>query len=337
MNHPQYELVNICHLYGKREVLNIPHLVLEKGKIYGIVGPNGSGKSTLLYILNGLITPTEGMVYFEGKPLPSSLNTLGKRTSITLVIQNPYLFNTTVEKNIEYGLKVQGMSRKMRKSVVQRIIEKLELRGLEKRPAKELSGGESKLVALARALVIDPQVILLDEPTSGMDLKHLQKFENILIRINRERKTTIIFTTHDLCRAYILAHQVFSLVEGHLISSTVHNLFKGRVKTSKEGVYFDTGNLKIWISPCHRGSQANYATIDPDKIIISPDPFSSSARNIFRGRISKIIEQKEVVSLEIKGEETFLVQITKESLEKMALTPGSSVYLAFKAMSVNVF
>lgn len=336
MKHPQYELVNICHFYGKREVLNIPHLVLEKGKIYGIVGPNGSGKSTLLYILNGLIVPTEGRVYFEGKPLSSSLNTL-KKTPITLVIQNPYLFNTTVEKNIEYGLRVKGMPRKMRKSMVQQVIEKLELGGLEKRPVRELSGGESQLVALARALVIDPQVILLDEPTSGMDLKHLQKFENILIRINRERKTTIIFTTHDLCRAYILAHQVFSLVEGRLISSTVHNLFKGKVKTSKEGVYFDTGNLKLWIPPRYRGSPANHATIDPDKIIISRDPFSSSARNIFRGRISKIIEQKEVVSLEVKGEETFLVQITRESLEKMALTPGSSVYLAFKAMSVNVF
>jgi len=255
----------------------------------------------------------------------------------TLVIQNPYLFNTSVEKNIEYGLKAQGVPKKIRKSVVQRIIEELELNGLEKRLVKELSGGESQLVALARALAIDPQVILLDEPTSGMDLKHLQKFENILIRINRERKTTIIFTTHDLSRAYTLAHQVFSLVEGRLISSTVHNLFKGMVKTSKEGVYFDTGNLKIWLSSHYKGRSARYATIDPDRIIISRDPFSSSARNVFQGRISKIIEQKEVVSLEIKGKETFLVQITRQSLEKMALTPGCPVYLTFKAISVNVF
>ncbi len=213
----QYELINISHYYKERKVLDIPYFAVEKGKIYAIVGPNGSGKTTLLHIMSGLTSPTKGCVYFEGKPIyPCSNNGIKINKHATLLIQNSYLFNCTVRKNIEYGLKVRKIPKKLRKSIVFQLLKELDIEKLEKRPAKELSGGEVQLVALARALAVNPKALLLDEPTSGIDSKHEKKLLNILIDINRKRKTTIIFTTHNLHQAFAIADKIFSLTDGHI-------------------------------------------------------------------------------------------------------------------------
>lgn len=336
-SYPQFELLDIIHKYGEREALEITHLVLESGEIYGFVGPNGSGKTTLLYIMNLLLRPTYGEVFFEGKPVyeDTSWRSSAQR-KMTMVLQNPYLFNTTVEKNIEYPLKLRGLPRRQRLGIVGDILDEVGLAGFEKRRASQLSGGETQLVALARALALSPRVLFLDEPTANVDAKRIRQLENIMAKVNRERSTTVILTTHNLAQAYRIADRVFSLFEGRLVSPAMHNLFKGAIRTSPEATYFDTGKIKIQIPSEYKDSESRHASVNPDEIILSRKPFVSSARNTFAGVIIQISSQEGKVHLEINSGELFRVEITDQSFREMGLNLGFRVYLTFKATSVHI-
>lgn len=335
--HPQFELLEIVHRYDGKKALEIGHLVLHGGEIYGFVGPNGSGKTTLLYIMNLLLRPTEGQIFFEGKPIYQDANCRSSaQRKMTMVLQNPYLFDTTVEKNLEYSLKLRGLPREKRLGLVRDALDEVGLVGFEKRRARQLSGGEVQLVALARALALGPRVLFLDEPTANVDAKRIRQLENIITKINRERGTTVVLTTHNLDEAYRIAHRVFSLFEGNLVSPTMHNLFKGAIRTSPEGTCFDTGKIRIQIPSEYKDSESEHATVDPDEIILSREPFVSSARNSFAGAIVQISSEGDRVYLDVESGEVFRVEITGQSFREMGLNVRSRIYLTFKATSVHI-
>jgi tungstate transport system ATP-binding protein len=334
---PQLELRNVTHCYDGKMVLDIPHLSIERGKIYGVVGPNGSGKTTLLFIMNLLIRPTTGQLFFKGKPIQyEDNNRLEIQRSMAMTLQTPYLFNTTVEGNIAFGLRARGIPRKNWGALIEDVLQQVGLRGVAKRRARELSVGEIQLVAIARALVIDPKILFLDEPTANVDVRHIHRLEEIIAAINGDRKTTIVLTTHDLSQAYRFAHHVFPFFEGRLVSSTMHNLFGGTIKTSTDGPYFDTGKIHIWIPQEVSSSSSNHISINPDDIIVSKEPFASSARNRYEGSIAQVVEQGERVGLVIKAGETFRVHITGHSFRRLGLNVGSRICITFKASSVHL-
>jgi len=333
----QLELRNVTHYYNGKIVLDIPHLSIERGKIYGVVGPNGSGKTTLLSIMNLLIRPTTGQVFFDGKPINYEDNSrLDIQRSMALTLQTPYLFNTTVEGNIAYGLRARGNPRKNWTAIVDDALQKVGLRGLAKRRARELSGGESQLVAIARALVIDPKILFLDEPTANVDARHIRGLQEVIAAINGDRGTTIVLTTHDLSQAYRVAHHVFPLFEGRLVPSTMHNLFSGEIKASPDGPCFDTGKIQIWILQEFSSSTSSHISINPEDIIVSKEPFASSARNRYEGTITQVVDQKGRVDLVVDAGETFRVQITEHSFRRLCLNVGSGIYITFKASSVHL-
>ncbi len=334
---PQLELRNVIHRYNGKMVLDIQHLSIEKGRIYVLVGPNGSGKTTLLSIMNLLIRPTRGQFFFEGKPIQYENNSrLEIQRSMAMILQTPYLFNTTVEGNIAYGLRARGISKKNRDAIIEDGLQQVGLRGYAKRRARELSGGEAQLVAIARALVINPKILFLDEPTANVDLGHIRQLEEIISTINGDRGTTIVLTTHDLSQAYRLAHHVFPLFEGRLVPSTMHNLFHGDIKTSPDGPYFDTGKIRIWIPQEFSYLGSHHISINPEEIIVSMEPFASSARNRFEGIITQVIDQMGRVDLVVNAGETLRVQITDYSFRRLGLNVGSRIYLTFKATSVHL-
>lgn len=331
------DLKGITHVYEGKKVLDVPNLSIEKGQIHGVVGPNGSGKTTLLSIMSLILRPTSGGVYYEGSPVRyNNKSLMGIQRFMTMVLQTPYLFNTSVARNVAYGLRARGIPRRACETKVREALELVGLNGFEKRRGRELSGGETQLIALARALILDPMVLFLDEPTANVDARHVHRFEGIISRINRERETTIVMTTHNLSQAYRLTGRVFSLFEGSLVASTMHNLFSGKVLRTGEGPCFDTGAIRIWIAPGSQAVDATHVTIDPENIIASAQPFASSARNQFQGTVAEIIEQGERILLKVRSQETFRVQITDRSLRKMQLTVGSRVYLTFKASSAKL-
>ncbi len=331
------ELKGVTHIYNGVKVLDISTLAIEKGRIYGVVGPNGSGKTTLLSIMSLVLRPTSGEVYFEGHPVRNDVKAFATaRKSMTMTLQSPYLFDMSVAKNVAYGLRARGIPKKVCDENVRGALGLVGLNGLEKRRAKELSGGEIQLVALARALVLDPAILFLDEPTANLDVRHVRRFENIVSRINADRRTTVVMTSHNLSQAYRLTEEVFSLFDGSVVAATMHNLFSGKIRETEEGPCFDTGVIRIWIPPGSQPVDATHLSIDPENIIASGEPFSSSARNQFRGTITEITNQGGRISLEVQAEENFRVQITDRSLQRMRLGVGARVYLTFKASSVRL-
>ena len=281
-----------------------------------------------------ILIPTEGEIHFDGIPIKNDRKSLlAARRSMTMVFQNPYLFNMSVANNISYGLRSKGILRKDRQVRIKEALHLVGLDGFEKRRARELSGGEIQLVALARAFALNPLVLFLDEPTANVDPQHICQFEDVILKINRQIGTTIVMTTHNLSQAYRFTEHVFSLFNGSLVDSAMHNLFSGKTKETKEGPLFVSKKITLWISPQTYNPLSTHVTINPEDIILSKEPFSSSARNRFEGIITQIISQGGRALLEVRSQELFKVYITEKSLHEMKLNIGSKVYLTFKASS----
>jgi tungstate transport system ATP-binding protein len=217
MDNCQFAVKDLTKFYNGKKVLDIPNLIIKKGTVHGVMGPNGSGKTTLLSILSLLIKPTSGSISFDGLEIDSrDDDDYILRRQMTMVLQNPFLFNSTVEKNVAYGLRIRGLSKREQKQKVAECLDLVGLTGFEKRKAQELSGGEAQRVAIARGIAVTPKVLFLDEPTANLDKIHIDVLENIVKKLNRRYKTTIIFTTHDLNQACRLACGIVILSQGKI-------------------------------------------------------------------------------------------------------------------------
>jgi len=333
-----FKVRNLKKVCNGKIVLDVDNLNFQEGKIYAIVGPNGSGKTTLLNILNLLEKPDEGQIFFYGQEITNKSNsdTIEIRRRMTLVNQDPFLFHSTVYDNIAYGLKIRSIPSKVQKSRIRSALNIVGLSGFKDRKANQLSGGEAQRVVVARALVIEPEVLFLDEPTTNIDQKHIDVVERIIKKIKKEIKTTVIFSTHDLSQAYRLADEVISLLDGKIIKQVPENLLRGEIVEEGGLKRFKTmANIKFAIVSEKVGPV--YISIDPRDIILSYEQFQSSARNSFLGKITKIIEQNHLVKLEIDIGIPLVVIITRESFFKMNLNLGSKVYLTFKASAVKLY
>ena len=217
MKEPLFTIENLSQVFDNRLVLNIPRLSFEEKKIHAITGPNGSGKTTLCNILGLLLKPTTGKIWYQGEMiyenggLPERL-----RKKVTMVHQSPFLFHTTVGKNLAYGLKVRNYPRSQRKQKVEAFLKLMGIEHLRHQQGTRLSGGETQRVAVARALAIDPEVLILDEFTANVDRNYVKIIEEIIQDVFRQKNITIFLVTHDENQAFRIAHTVTHLIDGEL-------------------------------------------------------------------------------------------------------------------------
>lgn len=325
-------------VYNGLVVLDIDSLTFENSKIYAVVGPNGSGKTTLIHILNLLNKPDEGTILYRGKDIRqySKLEILRIRRQMTLVHQKPFLFQMSVFNNVAYGLKIRGVSTNSYERRIKNALAIVGLSNFDQRNAYQLSGGEAQRVVIARALAIEPEILFLDEPTANIDLRHIDIIERMIKKINRETKTTVIFTTHDLSQAYRLADEILSLLDGKVVSHVPENIFRGKIVHENGKQWFEiTDKIQFSIVTKKRGMA--YIYIDPIDIIISCEQFSSSARNSFMGKIVKISQQNHQIRLVVDIGVQLACVITKESFRDMKLNIESKVCLTFKASAVRCY
>lgn len=200
---------------GKRLALQIEALNLPAGEILAVAGPNGAGKSTLLLTLARLITPERGEIWLNGHPA-SAESALRYRRRLGLVMQSPLLFDTSVYENIACGLRFRGLPQAEIRARVEKWLERLKISPLAKRRAAELSGGEGQRVSLARALALQPELLLLDEPFSALDAPTRAQLLDDLGRLLGETGTTTLFVTHDLAEARQIATRLAIILEGRL-------------------------------------------------------------------------------------------------------------------------
>lgn len=198
-----------------RDVLRIDSLDIPRGETLVVVGPNGAGKSTLLLTLGHLLIPMRGEVLFDGKSI-LKLDELEYRRRISFVFQDPLLLDMTVEQNITLGLKFRGTPKEEVHERVGKWIKQLGIESLAKRRASQLSGGEAQRVSLARAFVLEPELLLLDEPFSSLDPPTRSRLLEDLSALLMEDHRTAIFVTHNLNEAAKLSHRIAVIVGGML-------------------------------------------------------------------------------------------------------------------------
>ena len=212
---PLYRLADLKKIYKDRTVLDVQELEIQRGEVLGLVGPSGAGKSTLLRLLAFLESPSIGQLYFHDRLCNGGWPQLTERRKVTMLFQDPHLLRRTVYDNVEYGLKLRG--NKNGNHLVNDMIRQLGLSELSAAQARTLSGGEAQRVALARSLVLQPQVLLLDEPTSNLDPFNINLIEEMISRVNREQGMTIVIVTHNIFQARRLADRVGLLMGGKLV------------------------------------------------------------------------------------------------------------------------
>ncbi|MDQ7072852.1 MAG: ATP-binding cassette domain-containing protein [Gammaproteobacteria bacterium] len=325
-----YQLHNIKVNYDQQCVLDIAELSITQNECIALLGDNGAGKSTLLNLLAFTAQASEGQIILSGQPAFYPLSKQ-QRQSIGYVAQHPLLLKGSVLDNVLLALKLQGIKPQYHKKLAWDALDLVNLTQHAKQTINTLSGGELKRAAIARAIAYQPDILLLDEPFSHLDLHHFQLLETIIQQVRQQKNKTIIFSTHNRLHGLSIADSTINLVQGKITESPLINLFRGKLHNH----VFNTGKLKI-----HTISDSKHAhniAIDPHEIIVSRSPLESSMRNSFNGRLTLIAEEGDVIRLTIDCNEIFHALISRESLSQLGLTLGDIIYLSFKSTATKVF
>jgi tungstate transport system ATP-binding protein len=210
-----FQIRDIAINRNGRAALQVNSLDIQRGETLTVVGPNGSGKSTLLLALARLLKPSRGDILYDGKSL-KQLNELEYRRKISFVFQAPLLMDMTVEQNVALGLKFRGTSKEEAQARAHEWMRQLGVDSLAKRRAGQLSGGEAQRVSLARAFVLEPELLLLDEPFAALDPPTRSKLIQDLYDLLEGTQRTAVFVTHNLSEAAKLSHRIAVIIGGVL-------------------------------------------------------------------------------------------------------------------------
>ena len=333
-----YELKNLKKAYGQRTVLDLDRLCLEENRILALLGPNGAGKTTLLEILAFLDRPNTGAIWFDSKRVNFTLgNLMTLRKEVVLVQQQPILFSTTVFKNVEFPLKIRNIPKAKRGRIVEDLLSLVGMEMFRDAIAHKLSGGETQRVAIARALACSPKVILMDEPTASVDVENQITIERIIQEINREKRISVIFTTHNLIQASRLADETVFLYEGRVAQSIYENIFSGQIEVDEKGDKFCLlqNGLKL-----HTHSQKVGSTrisIDPNTLRISKPTDDLPERNTFKGALIQLSSEQGRIRALVDVGIPLSVLIPKEEFEDLQLSVDQTVYLTCPEEGIEVF
>ena len=239
------DIIHIClnkvsKSYGSIAALRGVSMEIYRGRILAVVGSSGAGKTTLLRILAGLETPSSGEVLLDG----TKTNQSKLREKATMVFQRTVVFNTTVFDNVAYGLRIRSLPEEDIKSQVKRVLKMVGLENFERRKARRLSGGEQQRVSLARALVLKPEILLLDEPTANLDPANAFIIERTIAEAQRTANQTIIMATHNLDQARRLSDEVAHMLSGEVVDKALAKEFFSNPKNPKTK-RFIAGELPI--------------------------------------------------------------------------------------------
>jgi tungstate transport system ATP-binding protein len=331
------ELRGVKHRYEGRLVLDLERFTVPRTGVLAVVGHNGSGKSTLLRLLALLEAPTEGQVLFDGAAVsrraPAAL-----RRRVTLVEQRPILFRGTVRENLEYGLRLRDVSRTAANGMIGHVVDQLGLQALLDRRRHELSDGEVQRVAVARALALRPDVLLLDEPASSADRAAAGALYRALLAERAARPLAVCIASHQLEDAYRWADDIRALAEGRLSPVTPENLFRVDLPVGDGVKRVRVGSVDIFVMTDRTGPAV--LAVPPTDIFVSREPLPSSARNVLSGRITGLAIEYRGAGVHVRadvGGVELVAAVTAEAARDLALAPGGAVVFTFKATAVQVF
>ncbi len=351
------EVTGLNHRYGERAILENINLNVDRGEVFALIGPTGAGKTTLLRIIDLLEVPGAGEIYFDGRCIPrSGKQRLEIRRRMSFIHQKPQVFNLSVYDNVACGLRWRGEKKNRIDGKVDHILEMIGLEGYKNRNARTLSGGEAQRVALARSLVLEPEVLLLDEPTANLDPVSTAKIEQLISYIARQRNTTMIMATHDMSQGQQLADRMGVLLDGRLVQTGnvtdifrspqnekvahfvgMENIIEGIIIANNEGIAtVNIGGNAIQAVSSYPVGKEVYACIRPEDITLALSSTQSSARNSFQAKVTKVTLLGPLSRVEINCGFRLIALVTKISAEDLNVQVGTEVYATFKATGVYI-
>ena len=355
---PVLALANVSVSYGGVEVLAVPALEVGQGEVLGVIGPNGSGKSTLLRVLGLLERPIRGEVRFRGRPVDAR-RALAERRRMAMVFQLPLLADMTVARNVMLGLAFRGAGGDAIEARVARWLERLNIAPLRDQRARTLSGGQAQRVALARALVLEPEVLLLDEPFSGLDEPTRAALLPDVAAILRADRVTTVFVTHDRGEAQALADRVAVLMGGRILQLDetarvfhapasedvarfvgVETIVTGRVLASDNGLTaVDVAGHTLEVAAAGRPGDLVRLGIRPEDVtLMLPTERAplSSERNYLTGPIARLVPSTPAPRVVVDVGFPLVATVTARSIADLGLTAGMRVTAVFKASAAHL-
>ncbi len=328
--------------YGEQPVIENFSLTVEDGELVSILGPSGAGKTTILKAVAGLLQPRQGKIFIDDFPIGSLPP---EKRDVVMVFQKALLFPfLNVEHNVAFGLRMRGRIGNVERRRIDEILELVQLSGLNHRKVHELSGGQQQRVSLARALVLKPAILLLDEPLSNLDSNLRQQMRDLIKTIQAQTHITTLFVTHDQSEALMLSHRVSLLLGGALRQiGTPQELFYQPIDADVArffgGCNFFQGHVKsgafhspIGIFPVELPFTTNghplTATIRPEDIAIS-----SNGMPGLEGIVQAIDFEGSTTRVRVKLDAIECCIITHEP----GFSPGQAVRVHFPPEKIRVF
>ena len=327
-------------------------LQIDEGEYFIILGPTGAGKTILIETIAGIYRPDSGRVFLNGTDVT---NILPKDRQISMVYQDYMLFpHLDVARNIGFGLRQKKIAKSEIIVKTAEIAELLGISHLLSRYPGTLSGGEKQRIAIARAVVTEPKVLLLDEPLSALDSRTTERLQAELARIHEITGTTTIHVTHSFGEAFALGDRIAVMCGGRIIQVGapdevfrrpnsefiadfvgVENLFRGKSVVHDDIALVHADGISMVSSSLKSGDVS--ISIRPEDILISKNEIETSARNSFQGEIAEVKNMGTIVRVVVDAGVPFVVALTKRSYEDMGLLCGVRVWIVFKASAVHLF
>ncbi|HSB78465.1 MAG TPA: ABC transporter ATP-binding protein [Candidatus Methylomirabilis sp.] len=346
--------------YQGTTALEVAEIRVQEGEILSLIGPNGAGKSTLLRVLALLEAPTSGSLLFRGHPVSwKSRDLLSLRRRLACVFQEALLCDTTVDANAALGLRLRREPSGEVEAKVRRWLDRLGIAHLTGRRARTLSGGEAQRVSLARAFVLRPEVLLLDEPFAALDPPTRQELLGLLQDLLHQEGCATVFVTHDREEALRLGDRIAVMIDGriqqigrppevfgHPASEEVarfvgvETILEGRVTGRRDGLLsVDLDGARIEALGKAAVGERVLVCLRPEDLVIrrQGEPAAQeSARNHLEGVIEDTTRLEAQYRLQVDCGPHVVALVTKESFEEMGLAPGRRVVVTFKASAVHL-
>ncbi|MDH7493828.1 MAG: ABC transporter ATP-binding protein [Candidatus Saccharicenans sp.] len=356
MERPALEVRNLRLASGERLIVDVSHFNLRQGECLVLFGPNGAGKSTLLRLISFLQPGDSGEIYYHGQKVEVK-SSAELREKIVYLLQKPVFFKGTVRDNLLLGLKFRKLGPKEQLKRLEKIASAFQIESLLDRYPEELSGGERQRVHLARAFILEPEILLLDEPFNGLDVQYRDRLMADFYRIRKSTGVTTILVTHVRQEAAYLGDRLAVMLNGRIVQTGTPEevssspataevsrlmgheaLVEGEVLSSTNGLLeIAAHGQKIMAFGQQPKGEKVVLSFRPEEVILARQQPSTSVRNWFLSEVKELRPVDRMVLVNLDCGFRLKAFVSRASAEELELRPGQKIWAGIKASALSTW